>query len=205
MKKTILVATFALLSISAFAQTGSGFGIKAGLNYNQNGDLNYTQVSNTGENIVSGADGKVGFHIGFFGKIDLPKIYVKPELVYTKTKSNYSINNSSSDYDISRIDLPVVVGYKLIGPLSIFAGPAFQYTVNNKLKGLKIEDVKNKFTVGLNVGVGVSLGCIGLDVRYERGFSENEASFVNEKIPNLDSGKVDSRPSQITFGVSLKL
>ena len=75
MKKTLLVAAFALVSITAFAQSDSGFGIKAGLNYNQNGDL-IGSVGDAAENIVQGSDGKIGFHVGFFGKIAFSKIAV---------------------------------------------------------------------------------------------------------------------------------
>ncbi|MGB5820067.1 MAG: outer membrane beta-barrel protein [Saonia sp.] len=204
MKKTLLVAVCTLLSVSAFAQKDSGFGIRAGLNYNQNGDLRFSQVQDAGEDLVAGSDGKVGFHVGFFGKLDLPKIYLKPELVYTRTKSSYDVDGDSNDYDISKLDLPILLGYKIIGPLSVFAGPAFQYTLNNDLEGVEIEDVENDFTVGLNVGVGVNLGNIGLDVRYERGFSENEANIIDNNIANIE-GRVDSRPSQIIFALSVKL
>lgn len=200
MKKTLLVAVFALASMTAFAQKDSGFGIKAGLNYNQNGDLNFRQVQDSGEDIIAGSDGKVGYHVGFFGKLDFPKIYLRPELIYTKTKSSYDVDGSTNDYDISKLDLPVLLGYKIIGPVHIFAGPAFQYTLKNDLEDLEVEDVKNDFTVGLHVGAGVNLGNIGLDVRYERGFSENEANFIGNNV-----GRVDSRPSQIIFGLSLKL
>lgn len=207
MKKTLLVAVCALVSITAFAQSGSGFGIKGGVNYNQNGDLSFVQlVSSSSEDIITGSDGKIGYHIGFFGKLDFPKIYLRPEIIYTKTKSDYSANGISTEYDISKLDVPVLLGYKIIGPLSIFAGPAFQYTLNNDLKGLQVEDVENDFTVGLHMGVGVNLGKIGIDVRYERGFSDNEAAFIGKNITDIDiSGRVDSRPSQIIFGLSLKL
>jgi len=56
----------------------------------------------------------------------------------------------------------------------------------------------------LNAGVGVNLGRLGLDVRYERGFSENEAEIIGDNITDV-SGRVDSRPSQIIFALSLKL
>jgi len=204
MKKTLLFVAFAFISITTFAQKGSGFGIKAGLNYNQNGDLSFSQVQTAGEDLITGSDGKVGFHVGVFGKLDFSKIFIKPELVYTKTKSSYDVVSSSTDYDISRIDLPVLVGYKLVGPLHIFIGPAFQYTIDNTLKDVELEDLKNDFTVGLNVGVAVNLGNIGLDVRYERGFSENEANIISDNVADI-TGKVDSRPSQIIFALSLKL
>lgn len=203
MKKTLLVAVFALIGATAWAQSGSGFGVKAGLSYNKNGDLIST-VSGGGQDIVEGAEGKAGFHFGFWGKLDFPKIYLRPELVYSKTKSSYDVDGESQDYDISKLDMPVLLGYKLIGPLHIFAGPAFQYTLKNDLGDLQVEDVKNDFTVGLNAGVGVNLGKIGLDVRYERGFSENEAEFIDNNITTV-SGRVDSRPSQVIFALSLKL
>ncbi|MBW8201802.1 PorT family protein [Flagellimonas marinaquae] len=199
MKKTFLVVAFALIGSAAMAQSGSGFGVKAGLSYNKNGDL-ISSVGQGGEDIVEGAEGKTGYHFGFWGKLDFPKIYLRPELVYSKTKSSYDVAGSSQDYDVSKLDLPVLLGYKLIGPLHIFAGPAFQYTLKNDLEDLEVEDVENDFTVGLNAGVGVNLGRLGLDVRYERGFSKNEAEIID--IPD---GRVDTRPSQIIFAASLKL
>jgi len=198
------MAVFALIGITAFAQNDSGFGIKAGLNYNQNGDLSFKQVQSAGEDLIAGSDGKVGFHVGFYGKLDMPKIYIRPELIYTKTKSSYDVEGGTNDYDVSKLDLPVLLGYKIIGPLHIFAGPAFQYTLNNDLEDVELDDLKNDFTIGAHFGVGVNLGNIGLDVRYERGFTENEAEIIGDNIADI-SGRVDSRPSQIIFGLSLKL
>ncbi|RYC50182.1 outer membrane beta-barrel protein [Flagellimonas olearia] len=203
MKKALLVAVMALLGSAAIAQSGSGFGIKAGLSYNKNGDL-ISSVGDSGQDIVDGGEGKTGYHVGFWGKLDFPKIYLRPELVYSKTKSSYEVDGDSQDYDISKLDLPVLLGYKIIGPLHIFAGPAFQYTLKNDLGDLEVEDVQNDFTVGLNTGVGVNLGKVGLDVRYERGFSKNEAEFIGDNITDI-SGRVDSRPSQVIFALSLKL
>ena len=203
MKKTLLVVVVALIGTTAFSQSGSGFGIKAGLSYNKNGDLIGT-VGDAGQNIVEGADGKTGFHVGVFGKLAFPKVYIRPELVYTKTKSSYNVNGDSNDYDVSKLDLPVLVGIKVVGPLHVFAGPAFQYTLDNDLGDLVVDDVENDFTVGLNAGVGVNLGRLGLDVRYERGFSENEANFIGNNVTDI-SGRVDTRPSQVIFSASLKL
>lgn len=203
MKKTLLVAALTLMGSAVFAQSGSGFGLKAGLSYNKNGDLIGT-VGDAGQNIIEGAEGKTGYHVGFWGKLDFPKVYLRPELVYSKTKSSYTLDGASNDYDVSKLDMPVLLGYKLLGPLHIFAGPAFQYTLKNDLGDLDIQDVENDFSVGLNAGVGVNLGKVGLDVRYERGFSENEAEFIGNNITDI-SGRVDSRPSQVIFALSLKL
>ncbi|NHF57717.1 PorT family protein [Flavobacteriaceae bacterium TP-CH-4] len=202
-KRVLLSAAIACIGFTAFAQKDSGFGIKAGLNYNQNGDL-IASVGDGAENIVQGADGKVGYHFGVFGKLELSSLYIRPELIYTRTSSSYDVSGSTNDYDISKLDLPVLVGVKVIGPLHVFAGPAFQYMLENDLEDFSINDAENDFTVGLHLGAGVNLGRLGLDVRYERGFSENEAEFVGNNVTDI-SGRVDSRPSQVIFSASLKL
>lgn len=198
--KNLFLSVLLLSTFAGFSQSDSGFGLKAGLNYNSNGDL-IAEFSDAGEDIITeNSDSKVGYHVGVFGKLDFPKIYLRPELVYTKTKSEYS----GADFDMSKLDLPVLLGYKIIGPLSIFAGPSFQYILDTKLEDADIEDIKSDFSVGLNIGAAVSLGNFGLDVRYERGFSKNEAEFIHDEYPD-SQGRLDSRPSQLIFSLSFKL
>jgi len=205
MKKTIFTAVFTLVSFIAMAQKDSGFGIKVGVNYNQNSDLRFADLQAVGEDLIAGSDGKIGYHVGVFGKLDFPKFYLKPELLYTKTQSSYNIENVDRVYDVSKIDLPVLLGYKIIGPLSIFAGPSLKYILNQDLENVELNDVEDNFTVGLQAGIGVNLGNIGIDVRYERGFTSNEATFIDSNITNVTDARIDARPSQIIFGISLKL
>ena len=99
MKKTFLVAVFACIGAVAFAQNGPGFGIKGGLNYAGNGDY-FDSTADAYEN----PDKNVGYHLGIFGKIG-DRVYFRPELVYTKTKSDYD-NNS---LDMSKLDAPLLI------------------------------------------------------------------------------------------------
>ena len=115
-KKVCLSVLFILVIVtSAIAQSGSGFGIKGGVNYNANGDY-FNSISNTSDDPT----GAIGYHIGVFGKLG-DKIYLKPELMYTKTSSEYD----AGDFELQRIDAPILVGIKVLGPVSVFAGPAF--------------------------------------------------------------------------------
>jgi len=57
---TLLIA---LISTATYAQTASGFGFKAGLNYNANGNY-FESASNNAQH----PDRNVGFHFGVFGK-----------------------------------------------------------------------------------------------------------------------------------------
>ena len=200
MNKRIALFSIVFLTTLFIVNAQSSFGVKAGLSYNSNGEL--SEFSTETSNIIKDeGKGKSGFNVGFYGKLDLGPIYLRPELVYTKTTSEYVYNSENVDYKISKLDMPVLVGIKLIGPLNVFAGPAFQYYLDNDLKGLNFEDIENEFSVGLNIGASIELGRLGLDVRYERGLSENESNWSNAE----ETFTLDSRPEQIIFSLSYRL
>jgi len=194
MKKTLLIVAALMVSYGIQAQAGSGFGIKAGLNYNGNGDY-FDSAADAFEN----PDRNAGFHFGVYGKLG-NRLYVRPELVYTSTTSGYD----EGDLKIQKLDVPVLVGAKIIGPLHAFIGPSFQYILNTKFDDVTIDDIDNDLTLGFNLGAGVNLGKLGIDLRYERGFTENEISFINSNIVNVND-RVDTRPDQLILSFSLKL
>lgn len=195
MKKTLLTAVFALLSIAAFSQKKSGIGIKGGLNYSANGDY-FESIGDAARE----PDRNVGYHIGLFGQLAVSRLYVRPELIYTKTKSDYQ----GDKFDVSKIDAPILLGARIIGPLHLFAGPAFQYILDTEFDGIAINDIENDFTIGANIGAGLDFGKLGVDIRYERGFTKNEATFVSTNGLGGPS-RIDARPDQLIVSLSLKL
>lgn len=184
---------FAFVCGTTLAQTGTSFGIKGGLNYNANGDY-FESISSKAEN----PDRNIGYHIGVFGKFG-NRLYFKPELFYTKTKSDYD----SGEFDMKKIDAPLLVGIKVLGPLSVFGGPAFQYILDTEFEGTSISNIENDFSVGLNFGIGLNFNKFGIDFRYERGFSDNEANFLINN--NVDPSRLDTRPDQLILSVSVGL
>ena len=192
--KKLIFAFLALLVVQTIsAQKSDGFGIKAGLNYNANG--NYIEsIEATAQN----PDRNIGYHIGVFGKIG-GKLYFRPELIYTNTKSDYD----SGEFDMKKFDVPLLVGLNVLGPISVFAGPALQYIVDTDFEGISIDDIDNDFSVGLNFGTAVNFNKFAIDVRYERGFSENEATFLNNN--GISSSKLDTRPDQLILSISFIL
>ncbi|WP_228852041.1 porin family protein [Aegicerativicinus sediminis] len=195
MKKLIFSALLGLMTTFAInAQSGSSFGIKAGLNYNANGNY-FESIEANAQN----PDRNVGYHIGVFGKLG-NSIFFRPELVYTATRSDY--NNDA--FKMKKIDAPLLVGLKVIGPLNVFAGPSLQYILDSEFDGIDIKDIENDFTVGLNFGVGISIKNIGIDLRYERGLSKNEARFLSNNNIDLNS-RLDTRPDQLILGLSVAL
>ena len=195
--KKLVISTFllTLFCFSAQAQKGSSFGIKGGLNYSANGDY----FESIGEN-AQNPDRNVGFHLGVFGKIG-DRIYLRPELMYTSTKSDYD----SDEFTVKKIDAPILLGIKVIGPVSVFAGPSFQYILDTEFEGINIDSVEDDFSVGLNFGIGVNFNKIGVDLRYERGFSENEATFIGNNLGTDAISRIDTRPDQLILSLSIAL
>ncbi|GAA4973365.1 outer membrane beta-barrel protein [Algibacter aquimarinus] len=175
------------------AQTANGFGLKAGLNYNANGDY-FESVSTNAEN----PDRNIGYHFGVFGRFG-NQVYLRPELVYTSTKSDYN----DDSFDMQKIDVPVLVGVKVLGPISVFGGPSFQYILDSEFDGISINEIENDFSVGLNFGIGLNLNKLGIDLRYERGFSNNEANFLGNN--GIGTSRLDTRPDQLILSLSLIL
>ena len=190
--KKICFAIAILISNIAMAQS---FGIKGGLNYNANGD--YIESL---ENVVDSPDRNIGYHIGLFGKFG-DQLYFRPELVYTATKSDYDDNA----FNVKKIDAPLLVGIKVLGPVSVFGGPSLQYILDTEFEGIDVNDVEDDFSVGLNFGIGLNFNKIGVDLRYERGFNDNEATFINNNLGTSVSSRIDTRPDQLILSLSIAL
>ena len=196
MKKVILVV-FLALGLSQVSNAQIDFGIKAGINYNNNGEDAFKDATN---DIADGASAKTGYHAGiwFRGKLPILGLYVRPEIIYTEVKSEFEVLARTEDYNFKKLDVPVLVGKKILGFANVFVGPSFQYIIEDKIDFSNLStDEFDKFTVGMQFGAGVEFDNIGIDVRWERGLTNSEAKFANNT-------KIDNRVNQIIFGVSLK-
>ena len=196
--KKLIVLTLILIGSTAMAQ--STYGLKGGLNYGATGDYeNYSQVIGDASTVAEGKE-KTGYHLGVFAKLEFLGIFLQPEVVYTRLSTEYD----QFDYNIDKIDAPVLVGINVLGPLNIKAGPSFQYILKNELENtnLSISDVENEITVGYQVGLGLEFGNLGFDARYEGAFEENNAFGEAAAEQNF---KIDSRPSQWILSVSYTL
>jgi hypothetical protein len=196
--KKLIVLTLILIGSTAMAQ--STYGLKGGLNYGATGDYeNYSQVIGDASTVAEGKE-KTGYHLGAFAKLEFLGIFLQPEVVYTRLNTDYG----QFDYNIDKIDAPVLVGINVLGPLNIKAGPSFQYILKNELENtdLTISEVENEITVGYQLGVGLEFGNLGFDARYEGAFEENNA-FGDAAVDQ--NFKIDSRPSQWILSVSYTL
>ena len=174
------------------------FGLKGGVNYDSFGELNPTDLSL--ENFQS--DAKTGFHIGVFGNLDLLTFYLRPELQFSQSVSQF---NGDETISLNKLEAPVLLGYKILGPLSVFAGPSFQYILKEKGTDISLGDLEENFTVGLQLGTRLKLGRFGLGIRYERGFTDNEVVILGNNNVDIAGRRVDTKAKQWIISASYDL
>jgi opacity protein-like surface antigen len=199
MKKILLLLALFVATIG-FTQNDDffDFGAVGGLNFGSNGDLSNDF---SGQNLKS--DNKSGYHVGVYFNFKIKNSYIRPEVLYTKTKSEFS----SDDYDVTKIDVPLLYGIDVVGPLSIFFGPSFQYTLDTELENVETDaiDIKNDIAINGQFGIALKLGKqIRLDARYEIGLSDN-ISEISEISPINATSEIDNKPNQLIFSISLQL
>ena len=187
---SILIVILGVNSIHA----QSSWGLRGGLNYNSNGEF-LSEASEVYKNPKSNA----GYHVGLFKKIDLLGFFLRPELVYTSTTSSYN----GDDLNMSKIDLPLNLGSGFIGPTYIFAGPSLQYVLSSEFAGVNTASSLKDITVGANIGLGISLNKINIDLRYERGLTEKEMRFLTQKV--YKEARIDTRQDQLILSLLLEL
>jgi hypothetical protein len=176
MKKLILVIATLTFSIACYSQSFE-IGVKGGLNITAADVMqkvsNDLQITN-----------KNTFNGGVYGrfKIKLIGLFVQPELVYNTRGYNFEIKEPNSGETINLkqqayyIDVPVLVGLKMLKFLRVYAGPNFQYLLKNEITG--IDEVKalaidfkktgmKKASTGVQIGFGLDLLKFRLDVKYD--------------------------------------
>lgn len=164
-------------------------------------------VNEKGKNIT-------GFNAGLSMKIDLPTaLYVMPEIYYTNFSNEVTVDNVTSgqttiEAKTSRVDVPVLVGYNLLGDmLSAYVGPvaSFNLTKDDDF-GTFTQSVNSKeFTVGYQIGAQSEIKKLIISARYEGAFSKDQRKFINSiGGSNVQEITYDNRSSLFLLGLGYK-
>lgn len=198
--KIKLLSLFLFVLLSTQAQELK-FGVKAGLNFNAKEGLLET-INAASQVETYKASNQTGFHAGVFARVGLGGLFVQPELLYTRFKTEYNANNTNFDLVSSRIDLPVNLGKKFLGIARVQAGPVFSYYLDEGIDLNNISELEqDNFSVGMQLGGGIDLSeKISIDARYEFGFNDLTTRFIQSST----AFNVDERPNllRISLGYS---
>lgn len=206
MKKFLLILFLSAFALPADAQFFQ-LGIRGGLSSYNVGYRDFTSLNN----ISIESNSELGMHLGFYTRVQLLGFYVQPELLYTRTGSsltttNVTTNNSNtSELMLQRIDVPVLVGKRFFGIARANVGPVFSSLIRadlteNNIKN-NISNVYNDNSVGFQIGVGVDIWKLIVDLKYEGSLGK----FGESIVANGQSFRTDARPSQWLLSVGYRV
>lgn len=158
MKKLIVVIAVLFMGTTAFSQ-GLDLGVKAGVNFANVSDVN--DLSN-----------KTGFQAGIFAGINFSdKLGIQADLLYSQQGAEFD----AGKFDLSYVNVPVVLKYYLVQGLNLQAGPQFGFIVDDKISLDVFGDIAEaeKADVSGVVGAGYDFPFgIRLDARYNFGLTD---------------------------------
>lgn len=198
---------FILLLFSSNVIGQGSLGVNFGLNDDNFGSI--TDLKNKIENYNLDIKNSTGFHFGVFSEIDLITFFIRPELnlIFSKSKnasaiqSNNLIQIAEHSYKSTDIQMPIIFGYKVLGPLSVFGGPSFKYSLSNS-SNFDLDEIKDKYSVGLLLGTRFKIKSISLGLRYERGLNQKEIQIINANGIELNDSNVDLTTNKISLNIS---
>jgi hypothetical protein len=210
MKKLLFFLLAALIALPSFSQLKVG--LKAGLSTTtlKMEDVK-TITSGTYQYTVEKLEGaNYGFHGGLFLRLNISKLFLQPEILFSSTSNEYTVKNLSTatpddvvKQQFNKLSIPVMVGLKL-GPLRLDAGPAASVAIGSPKQLINDPSLKTlyaKTSFGYQAGVGLDiLNILTLDVRYEGSLKKYQNKIENALGTTVS---LDDRPNAFLFSVGL--
>lgn len=198
MRKFLMGIALAALPLFTYAQGGFQIGIKGGINLskfttgefvragtNPNGSPNVDVDGETlRNNINESLRTRTGTSFGIYTRIG-KNLFIQPEVLYTTRESQFDLVRPNQPTETVTIkstsfDVPVLLGLKG-GPLRFMVGPMASFRIDNgaglgnairQYSSGTFNDAWSKAYYGYQIGGGLDIGKLGLDVRREGSLSD---------------------------------
>jgi hypothetical protein len=163
--KKIAAILFVILFVHTTQAQPFVVGVKAGINVST-----LSKAPNLGD-----ANSTTGFVFGGFMRASAAGFFVQPEVLLTQRRGVFTDDSSKLTVTntLTYLDVPVLFGYKLAN-FRFSAGPNFQFLMGANQDAPQLlkdphfsKDNFNPATIGFQAGLGVSLGKISIDARYD--------------------------------------
>ncbi len=172
MKKLLLSLTLIAFSVVSFAQLpGFSLGLKTG--------MNVSSLSLKTDKLFD-AENRLGYQFGAFARIGGMGFYVQPEAYVASKGGKFHVESNDAEAKVrfTTLDVPVLLGTKIGADrlnVRFMAGPMISFVMDKSVKGnidnlTNFKDYKNQ-TWSAQIGAGVDIGSLSLDIRYEAGLS----------------------------------
>jgi len=168
-------------------------------------------------NLLEETDPVLGYQMGVFARVSLLGIYIQPEVLFSNAKSEIQFTNVMDEnaelvdvvgeVKLNKLDVPVMFGKRFLKIFRVNAGPVFTLLLSQDVDQAGITDTytdietnyKNS-TVGAQIGAGLDISILTIDVRYEMGLQS-----MSDGITIGDTEfAADQRLNQFLVSVGIK-
>ncbi len=191
---SLVMIAFMISTAKGQALTG---GITAGVS---TGSIKITEIPGSFTNVIEG-NNIWGFNAGAFAKLSLSPFYVKPQLLLSYRHGMVDVDQvetagtEQESFTMDKLEIPLLFGLHIIGPLSIEAGPVYNYVLHATDNFGGTDVTVKKSGLGFRGGAAADLGRLNLFVHYQ-GITNSSGS---DDIATYKS------PNELIFGIGIGL
>lgn len=191
MKQILFSILLAAFSLPLFSQVE--FGLKTGVHtfdLNEVGDLTFD--NGDVDVALTPLDAQYGFQFGLYSRIKLGGVYVEPGLLLNSSRVNYTLTTSDTIEDVIserflNLDVPVLLGVKLLKVLRLQAGPVGHITLNRVSDLVDFENFGERLEgleLGFQAGIGIDIASLRFDLLYEGNLNKfgNHITIADEEL-----------------------
>ncbi|MFZ4401116.1 MAG: porin family protein [Bacteroidales bacterium] len=205
MKNLALTSSIVFLFFFTSSAQLINLGVKLGFNSSKM-PVKFSNVNDIKDEV------KIGYLAGLFVRINLPVVFLQPEIYFSKKGGDFKSNTlpqiKNQEFTqqtvINTIDLPLLIGIKLIDlnavNLKFMGGPLISF-VTSKDVSSQINGISSSNTTfssefkntnwGVQFGGGINILNLSIDIRYEWGLnniSDNPFSTIKPRLLNVSLG-----------------
>ena len=166
--------------------------------------ISQANIAVNGDSFSTG-DAKFGYHLGAFVRMGGHSIFVQPELLFTNTggtvvKNSSPGTNETYSASFNRLDIPLMFGFKLAKVFRLQAGPVASVLMNYKIEDsldAVVDANYNSATLGYQAGIGLDVGNVILDFKYESSLGK-----VSKSVAGFET---DTRQNQLLLSAGFRL
>jgi Outer membrane protein beta-barrel domain len=182
MRKFIMAAVCSAVAYLPLQAQSVKYGLKVGISTTDVAPSDLTIRNSATDSFRLKLDNAgYGYQFGAFTRFKLLGLFVQPELLFNSNKATYKLQNlarpsvdSIRTETYSRLDIPILIGYRFGGMLRLNAGPIAHINISSSSDLTNTHGYEQKFasaTWGYQAGVGLDFGKLGIDLRYEGNFT----------------------------------
>ena len=214
MRKPQITLLVFLFCTTLYAQEFA-VGIKGGINKYSIGEiLSFGGSFQQGApNEIFSPNDELNYHFGAFLNVSFGNFFIRPEINFGSINNNYDFPSQTSEWKTSKVDFPILLGYKVFDPIAIYVGPTFSFNKDvtldgaNNTPGASIIPYEKNVS-HFSVGVQVEFKRFGFDVRYDLPAKEtttmrNDFHFSDYGVNQADI--LAFQPSQISLSLNIFL